>query len=116
MVCSVFPHPTILPGKISPIIISPLGIDPSKMLRIQTYRIAWYVLEHTELHLHTVAVVHFHNVKPYDSSLHSPNLYIIFIGYMVQTQVWSPCKLLIKKCKLMINFKIIYVKVKISWS
>src|ERR1044072_4247067 len=100
MVCSVFPHPTILPGKISPIIISPLGIDPSKMPRIQTYLIAWYVLEHTELHLHTVAMVHFHNVKPYDCSLRSPNLYIIIIRYMVQTQVRSPCKLLIKKMQI----------------
>src|ERR1044072_2016902 len=104
MVCSVFPHPTILHGKISPIIISPLGITLFKC-QGSTYWIAWYVLEHTKLHLHTVAVVHFHNVKLYDCSLRSPNLCIFIIWYMVQTQVRSPCKLFIKIMEINNNDK-----------
>ena len=61
---------------------------------------------HSKLHLDTVAVVHLHNIEPYDCSLGAPNCCILGVWFMAQTQIWSPDKLRIKLNQ--VNENVIY--------
>ena len=90
------PHLTPFRSKVFPVGKTPLGVDPFEMPWGQTSWITWYLLMHSELHLHTVAVVHLHNVEPNDCSLRGLSCCILRVWNMAQTQIWSPDKLRIK--------------------
>src|SRR4051812_31641198 len=87
------PYYTGVFSKRLPIYYVSLLADLFQMPRFQTLKGVGDILMHAELEFHTVTVVYLHSGEPYDRRFWCPNRCLFSLGFMVQSQVWSPNKL-----------------------